>query len=196
MIRQSRITPRQAIYYTAALLLPASICTLLVWLLFPEWWQLSVFFWYSIPGNSFLLLPHEPAVIFAGTLYDPALVAIVGGMATVPASAIDYQLFKRALALGPIAQANQSRISLFAQRAFLWQPWWTVVIVAFSPIPFYPVRLLAPMSDYPASRYVVAVLVGRVPRYYLLAWGGSWAVSLLNWNPFTHFFAPHGFTAA
>lgn len=127
-------------------------------------------------------------MIFAGTLYAPALVAIVGGMATVPASAIDYQLFKRALALGPIAQANQSRISLFAQRAFLWQPWWTVVIVAFSPIPFYPVRLLAPMSNYPAPRYVVAVVVGRVPRYYLLAWGGSWAVSLLNWNPFTYIF--------
>ena len=180
-----RITPRQTLYCTAALLLPAVTCTLLAWSLFPQWWALSAFFWYSIPGNSFLLLPHEPAVVYAGTLYHPLLVAIVGAMATAPASAIDYQLFERAFRLGPLAQAKQSRISVLAQRAFNWQPWWTIVVFAFSPLPFYPVRIAAPMAGYPAARYVVAVLVGRLPRYYLLAWGGEWAASLLDWNPLT-----------
>ena len=176
------VTPRQALCYAAALLLPAVTCTLLTWRLLPEWWELSAYFWYSIPGNSFLLLPHEPAVVYAGTLYNPFLVATVGAVATVPASVIDYQLFERAFRLGPLAQAKQSRISRFAQRAFNWQPWWTIVMFAFTPIPFYPVRIAAPLASYPAERYVMAVFVGRLPPYYILAWGGEWAAGLLDWN--------------
>ena len=104
-------TRQQVIRYGAVLLVCASVCTALVWLLAPQWWELSAYFWYSIPGNSFILLPHEPAVLYAGTLYDPFLVATVGTMATVPASVVDYQLFKRVFQLKPLIQANQSRIS-------------------------------------------------------------------------------------
>lgn len=179
------ITRRQGILYGAALLMCASVCTFLVWRLAPQWWELSAYFWYSIPGNSFILLPHEPAVLYAGTLYDPLLVATVGILATVPASVVDYQLFKRLLQLKPLAQANQSRIARLAQRSFNWQPWWTIVVFAFSPIPFYPVRLAAPMAGYPAARYVTAVTFGRWPRYYLLAWGGEAAANWLSWNPIT-----------
>ena len=181
-VARHRVTPRQAVIYLSALLVPASVCTLLVWWFLPHWWELSAFFWYSIPSNSFILLPHEPGVLFAGTLYHPAVVAIVGGLATIPASTIDYQLFKRALRLGFMAQVTQSRISDFARRAFSIQPWWTTVTFAFSPIPFYPVRIAAPLAEYPATRYVAAVFVGRVPRYYLLAWGGDYAARLLGWG--------------
>ena len=181
-VARYRVTPRQAVIYLSALLVPASVCTLLVWWFLPHWWELSAFFWYSIPGNSFILLPHEPGVLFAGTLYHPAVVAIVGGLATIPASTIDYQLFRRALRLGFMAQVTQSRISDFARRAFSIQPWWTTVMFAFSPIPFYPVRIAAPLAGYPATRYVAAVFVGRVPRYYLLAWGGDYAARLLGWG--------------
>ena len=181
-VTRHRVTTRHAVIYLSALLLPASLCTLLVWRFLPHWWELSAFFWYSIPGNSFILLPHEPGVLYAGTLYNTAVVALVGGLATIPASTIDYQLFKRALRLGFMAQVRQSRLSDFARRAFSIQPWWTTVMFAFSPIPFYPVRIAAPLSDYPATRYVTAVLIGRVPRYFLLAWGGDYTARLLGWG--------------
>ena len=182
---QSQVTRRQAAWYAAFWLLPACSCTLLVWLLLDGWWELCVYFWYSIPGNSFLLLPHEPAVIYAGTQYSPFLVAIVGGVATIPASIIDYHLFSRVFQMGPLARAKESRISRFAQRAFNYQPWWTVVVFAASPLPFYPVRIAAPLAEYPVARYVTAVFAGRVPRYYVLALGGEWAAGLLKWNPIT-----------
>ena len=108
---KGHITKRQAFWGLVVLLVPASFCTLLVWLFLPGWWQLSAYFWYSIPGNSFILLPHEPAVIYAGTLYDPALVAIVGGIATIPASALDHQLFTRAFQFKPLAQVKETRLS-------------------------------------------------------------------------------------
>lgn len=181
-IARQELTWRQAAWGLIAVLLPALICTLLVWAFLPGWWQLSAYFWYSIPGNSFILLPHEPAVIYAGTLYSPLLVAIVGGLATIPASAFDYRLFSMAFQLKPLAQIKETRLSKLTERAFAIQPWWTVVVFASSPIPFYPIRIVAPLYNYPATRYVSAIFVGRVPRYYLLAWGGEQAARYLGWG--------------
>ena len=175
------ITKRQAIWGLVVLMIPASCCTLLVWIFLPGWWQLSAYFWYSIPGNSFILLPHEPAVIYAGTLYDPTLVAIVGGLATIPASALDHQLFTRAFRLRSLAQIRETRLFRITARAFAVHPWFTILVFAFTPIPFYPIRIAAPLYEYPATKYVLFVLIGRVPRYYLLAWGGEQAAKYLNW---------------
>ena len=179
-LSKRELTRRQAFLLLLALLLPASACTLLVWAFLPHWWQLSFYFWYSIPGNSFILLPHEPAVLYAGTLYNPLLVALVGGLATVPASALDHQLFTRAFQFRALAQFRETRLFRITARAFAIQPWLTIVFFAFSPIPFYPIRIAAPLYEYPATRYVIAVVVGRVPRYYLLAWGGEQAARYLN----------------
>ena len=181
-LARRELTRSQTLWWLTALLLPASICTLLVWAFLPGWWQMSAYFWYSIPGNSFILLPHEPAVIYAGTLYSPLLVAIVGGLATIPASAFDYRLFSMAFQLKPLAQIRQTRLSKLTEHAFSIQPWWTVVFFAASPIPFYPIRIVAPLYEYPAFRYVSAVFVGRVPRYYILAWGGEQAARYLGWG--------------
>ncbi len=180
-LSRREFTRRQAFWCLVALLVPASACTLLVWVLLPQWWQLSAYFWYSIPGNSFILLPHEPAVIYAGTLYSPLLVAVVGGLATIPASALDHQLFTRAFRLRSLSQVRETRLFRITERAFAVQPWLTVVIFAFTPIPFYPIRIAAPLYEYPATRYVIFVLIGRVPRYYLLAWGGEQAAKYLSW---------------
>ena len=127
------------------------------------------------PETAFSYCPMSPPWCMQGRCTTPSWSQRWAPWATVPASVIDYQLFERAFRLGPLAQAKQSRISRFAQRAFNWQPWWTIVMFAFTPIPFYPVRIAAPLASYPAERYVMAVFVGRLPRYYILAWGGEWA---------------------
>ena len=46
----------------------AGACTLIARLFYPDWQQLVGYFWYSIPGNSFAYLPHEPAVLYAGAV--------------------------------------------------------------------------------------------------------------------------------
>ena len=169
----------------AATLFPAAVSTLFIWRFFPDWWQLSVFFWYSIPGNSFILLPHEPAVLYAGTLYPAALVAAVGGLATTLASTVDHVFFTRAFRLKKLEPVKETRIVRLTVRLFNHQPWWTIVVFAFTPLPFYPIRLVAPMSGYPVMGYVSAVVFGRIPRYFLLALGGAWVKyltqSYLSW---------------
>jgi membrane protein YqaA with SNARE-associated domain len=150
-------------------MLPALICSLILWQYFHQWWQLSVFFWYSIPGNSFLWLPHEPAVVYAGAIYSPVLVALVGGFATMFASIIDHALFTRAFQIDRVAAIKKTWIMRYTTNLFNRAPWWTVVFFALTPVPFYPIRLVAPMANYSMFGYVSAVLVGRIPRYFLLA---------------------------
>ncbi len=137
-----------------------------------------MFFWYSIPGNSFVLLPHEPAVIYAGTLYAPILVALLGGVATMLASIVDHIIITRTFQLERMAQIKDTRIMRLSTRLFNRMPWLTIVFFAFSPVPFYPIRVVAPMAGYPLTGYVSAVVLGRIPRYFLLALGGVWAKHL------------------
>ena len=169
---------KYALLFVGVVLVPALLCSLLVWKYLSEWWQLSAFFWYSIPGNSFLWLPHEPAVIYAGALYAPALVAVVGGLATAIAAIVDHTLFTRAFHSSALAPFKESRAMRGVVEYFSRYPWWTIVVVALTPIPFYPLRIVAPMANYPLTKYVSAIVVGRVPRYFLLALGGSWARQL------------------
>jgi ribonucleoside-triphosphate reductase len=173
-----RLIGKRPLLIMGSVLLPAILCSLLVWQYLSDWWQLSAYFWYSIPGNSFIWLPHEPAVIYAGAIYAPVLVAVVGGGATLIASMIDHALFTRAFRSKELAPLKESRLMRAVVDRFNRWPWWTIVVVAFTPLPFYPLRIVAPLANYPMFGYVSAVVVGRVPRYFLLALGGGWARQL------------------
>ncbi|HJO83037.1 MAG TPA: VTT domain-containing protein [SAR202 cluster bacterium] len=166
---------RRNLLLTAAVLVPALMSTWLMWMFLPGWWKLTSFFWYSIPGNSFLWLPHEPAVIAASLIYAPIWVALVGGLATLIASVIDHALFTKAFEMERLDAARRAKLVVTGIRLFNKRPWWTIVVFAFTPIPFYPMRIVAPVAKYPMPRYVSAVVAGRVPRYFLLALGGTWA---------------------
>ena len=76
----------------AAVLAPGVLGTLLIRFIIGEWWHLAGYFWYFLPG-TFLL--QEPAVIFAGTIYNPGFVVLLFSLATLTASLIDYFTVKK-----------------------------------------------------------------------------------------------------
>ena len=115
-----------------------------------------------MPGT---FLPQEPAVIYAGTIYHPGFVVVLFGLATVTASLIDYFTVKKVLEIERLAPLKQTSFYQAAVRFFYWHPWWTIVVFAFSPLPFFPVRVLALSSNYPLLPYVSANVIGRLPRY-------------------------------
>ncbi len=155
----------------AATIAPALLGALLIGFIIGEWWHLAGYFWFFLPGT---LLPQEPAVIYAGTIYHPGLVVVLFSLATITASLIDYLTIKKLLASPRLAPLKRTPIYQTAVRWFYWCPWWTIAVFAFAPLPFFPIRILALSSDYPLLRYVSASVVGRMPRYYLLAIGGAW----------------------
>lgn len=144
---------------------------------------LILLFLYTIPSHSVIPLPHEPAMVLAGKLYDPILVAIVGGVATLISSFLDYKavnfIFNRTRA----GAARDHRIYRGCVYYFLKAPFISLVMAAFTPfIAFYPFRILSPTSGYPLRRYTAAVFIGRVPRFYLEALLGhalSWTNTMI-----------------
>jgi hypothetical protein len=170
----SRVRHSPLAWVIVVTLVAALTCTLLAAILYSHWWALVLYFWYAIPSNTFIHLPHEPAAIYAGTIYAPWLVAAVGGLATVFASSVDYLAFKKVFELRRFASVRETSLYRVAVRWFRWKPWAAIVFFAFTLIPFDPVRVLAPASNYPFGKYVTANVTGRVFLYYLLAAGGAW----------------------
>jgi hypothetical protein len=65
-------------------------------------------------------------------------------------------------------------------RYFSATPFATVVVFAFTPLPFWAARILAILDGYPLSRFLAATLVGRLPRWFLYAWFGA-ALRIPTW---------------
>ncbi len=125
---------------------------------------------YSIPSNSFIPgIPHEPAVIYAGTLYHPLEVALFASLGTCIAAIIDYHVLTPVLTHEKAKALKKQKIYKISLRYFGKAPFISLVIAAFFPVPFFPFRILSIASSYPFKRYFLSVFLARTPRYYLLA---------------------------
>ena len=78
--------------------------------------------------------------------------------------------------LGSMARAPRT-----AFRAFRKSPFWALAVVGLTPLPFYPIKFLSLSDGYPMKRYLAALVVGRTPRYYLIAYLGQ-VLDLPNWS--------------
>lgn len=136
---------------------------------------------YCIPSNSILPIPHEPGVLYMARFYPPFAIAIAATLASAVVAFADYGLVEAAMRHPRIQGARDARMMRWAVRWMTRFPF--AIIVAFSLVPVLPiavVRALAPMSGYPLRRYIAALVVGRLPRFYLLAWLGR-AVLIPTW---------------
>lgn len=161
----------RTLIWVFAAAVPAILGVLLVGLFFGEWWHVAGYVWYLLPGT---FVPQEPSVIYAGTIYHPGFVVLIFCLATTTAAIVDYFTVKKVLAVRKFDSLKKTSFYQSSIRCFYWRPWWTIAVFAFSPLPFFPIRILALSSNYSAFRYVSANVVGRAPRYYLLAIGGAW----------------------
>jgi membrane protein YqaA with SNARE-associated domain len=137
----------------------------------PRLSQLAVYGLYAIPAHLLAsFLPHEPALWIAARLYPALLVALVGTAATIVAIVVDYWLIGWLVnhhLVRPVVQG--SRWYKFAERWFNKAPFVLIAGAALAPVPFYPVKIMAIAADYPLRRFIVALVVGRLPRFYFLA---------------------------
>jgi membrane protein YqaA with SNARE-associated domain len=164
---------RSAQYRSAALIALGAfglLCAAAV-LYDPRLSQLALYGLYAVPAHLLIsFLPHEPALWLAARLYPAVFVAFVGTLATVVAIVLDYWLIGWLVnhhLVRPVVQ--ESRWFTFAQRWFRKAPALLIAGSALAPVPFYPVKILAIMCDYPLRRFIPALIVGRLPRFYALA---------------------------
>ena len=137
----------------------------------PRYSQLAIYALYAIPAHLLIsFLPHEPALWIAARLYPAMLVALVGTSATLVAIVLDYWLIGWLVnhhLVKPVVQ--ESRWFTFASRWFRKAPALLIAGSALAPVPFYPVKIMAIAADYPLRRFIAALIVGRLPRFYFLA---------------------------
>jgi len=135
---------------------------------------------YCIPANSVIPFPHEPAVLFFAQFYEPLPIAIAATIGSVIATFADYAMVGAAMRTRVLAGTRSSPLFQWATRWMRRYPFALIVLFSFTPLPISVIRILAPAIEYPIPRYIAAQLVGRLPRFYILAMIGH-AVHIPGW---------------
>jgi uncharacterized membrane protein YdjX (TVP38/TMEM64 family) len=117
------------------------------------------------------LLPatYEPVLMVTGRVYDPVLVAAVGITGTLYIEYINYYLYRAAVLHPRLFKARESALVRKTVALFAKSPFFAVWLCAWSPLPYWAVRFLAPLSGYPVRPYLVATFLGRGPRLWFFA---------------------------
>ncbi|KPJ70874.1 MAG: hypothetical protein AMS14_09865 [Planctomycetes bacterium DG_20] len=155
---------------------------------------LAMLFGYLSLACTFLPLPTAWIVIWAaapteggGLGLDPWLVATVGAAGTAIANLHDYYLVTFLYRYKPVRRIRTKgwykRVAAWYNRA----PFSALAAASFLPIPVDFVRLLAISEGYNRAKFALGSLVGRWPRYLLLAiladafkLGWQWVVGVLG----------------
>jgi membrane protein YqaA with SNARE-associated domain len=135
--------------------------------------KLLVFFLIALavhgPLSPALPTAFEGTLLYYARLYPAWLLALAGTLGASVAEAVNYRLVDWAAELPKLAALKSRKTVRWSVAAFLHAPFWTTVLVIFSPIPDSAVRVLAPLGHYPLAKFLGAIAVGRFPRLYLIA---------------------------
>ena len=133
------------------------------------------YFLYAIPAHLLIsVFANEPALLAAAKTTPPVWVAIAGTSGCIVAAILDYALIGWFVNHRLIkTELDDSRGYHLAQRFFSRAPFVLIVVSALVPMPFYPAKILAIARGYPLTRFLLAVILGRFPRFYLFALGGQ-----------------------
>ncbi len=131
----------------------------------------------SIPANSPLspLLPaaFEPLIMEAAKHAAPLIVTLVALVAYMYMEFINFHVYGWVLRwkrLGGLKDHGAVQRSL---RWFERSPALAIVLFAATPLPFWAVRLVALLANYPLGRFMVWTAIGRFPRLLFYAWLGD-----------------------
>jgi len=159
-----------------AITIVGAVCVLVV----PRLAGLFLLGLYCIPTNSIFPLPHEPGILYMAQFYDPLWIAIVATIASIVMSFADYAMVEAWMRHPRLGAVQHTRLFRWAVRWMKRWPFMIIVLFSMTPLPIAVVRILAPASGYPVGRYIAAQAVGRLPRFYVLAWIGS-ALHFPSW---------------
>ena len=111
----------------------------------------------------------EPLLMLTGRIYPPLLVALVGVAGNLYMDYINYHLFGAAIGHPRLERVRNSRVARWMLALFQRSPFFAVWLCSWSPIPYWIVSTLAPLSRYSKRKYLVATFLGRFPRVWFFA---------------------------
>ncbi|OGL43398.1 MAG: hypothetical protein A2161_15910 [Candidatus Schekmanbacteria bacterium RBG_13_48_7] len=130
------------------------------------------FFTYMCFACTFIPLPTIPPILYVSRFFNPLTIAFIGSCGTCFANMIDYSLINYFSNWNFVRKFGKNRVWSLMVNLFNIQPFLTLVISAFVPIPIDFIRFLAISSQYNRFYYAMAYFIGRFPRYFLIAYLG------------------------
>jgi len=132
--------------------------------------SLLVLFFYSFPSEFLIgLIPHEPILLYYGGFYSPFTVALVSVVGTVLAETMNYSVFRFVSDTALFEKMRRKKAVDAIVELFGKAPFTAIVVAGFTPVPFFPIRFLVVMGQYPVLKYALGVFLSRAPRFYILA---------------------------
>jgi ribonucleoside-triphosphate reductase len=124
-----------------------------------------------------------PLLLQYGKLHEPWQVAVFGGLASAAGSACQILLLRLALdakipwiqRFAPSREKLEAALASYPSASFL-----ALALARATPLPDAPLKLVAAVVRYPAGLYALAVFLGSLPYYFVLALVGR-AVKIPTW---------------
>lgn len=134
--------------------------------------------WITGPLSPLFPVGYEPILMLFGRVYAPLLIAAVSMVVQLYVEFTNYHLHRKVLELDVTRRFRESRIVDRLRELFDRRPFFTVWLCSWSPVPYWVVRILGPLSGYPVKRYLAATVLGRFPKlWFFAALGTFWSVS-------------------
>ena len=124
-----------------------------------------------LSGPTTVVVPaaFEPLLMVTGRAYPPLLVALVAVTGNLYMDYVNYHIFGAAIRHPRLERAKSSHLVQRILALFQRMPFFAVWLCSWSPIPYWIVSTLAPLSRYPMRKYLLATLLGRFPRVWFFA---------------------------
>jgi uncharacterized membrane protein YdjX (TVP38/TMEM64 family) len=141
----------------------------------PVFDRLDFYFGYLFVDALLLPLASTIYVAYAGTKHAPWLVALLGALATTLGSIAQYLIVRRIVmierGLPRWLQEARSRIEGMIDGSRN-ATFWALFIIYATPLGAGPLRLVAAAGGYSLRLFALAIFLGCLPYYFVLAWFG------------------------
>ena len=125
--------------------------------------------WVNGPLGIFMPATYEPILMIFGRLYPPVVIGLTGIVSVVYVEFLSYHLHAKILHSRKLEVLREHPVVQRLIPLFRRVPFFTVWLCSWSPLPYWSVRILAPLAGYSVRRYLLATFLGRFPRFWFFA---------------------------
>jgi membrane protein YqaA with SNARE-associated domain len=125
--------------------------------------------WCHGPLSPLLPAAYEPILVGYSQFVSPVVLAVVGSITSTLVEYLNYHLYRKFLRCRSLHRALGSRPARRLTMLFSRRPFLAVWLCVLSPLPDWGTRVLASHCGYSVRRYLAAVLLARLPRFWFLA---------------------------